>query len=47
MRSEFIMPDIKMPDINNAIIAGSLTNDPVLRKTIDQLPVGDWLSGGD
>ena len=36
------MPDIKMPDINNAIIAGSLTNDPVLRKTANGTTVANF-----
>jgi single-strand DNA-binding protein len=27
------MPDLKMPDINNVLIAGNVTGDPALRKT--------------
>jgi len=27
------MPEIKMPDINNVLLAGNLTNDPTFRKT--------------
>ncbi len=27
------MPDLKMPDINNVLVAGNLTSDPIYRKT--------------
>ncbi len=27
------MPDLKMPDINNVLLAGNLTSDPTFRKT--------------
>ncbi len=27
------MPDLKMPDINNVLLAGNLTSDPIFRKT--------------
>ena len=33
------MPDLKMPDINNVLIAGYLTSDPAFRKTTNGTPV--------
>lgn len=33
------MPDLKMPDINNVLIAGNLTSDPVFRRTANGTPV--------
>lgn len=36
------MNDLKMPDINNVIIAGSLTKDPVIRKTTNGTPVTNF-----
>ncbi len=33
------MPDLKMPDINNVLVAGYLTSDPVFRKTANGTPV--------
>lgn len=36
------MISLKMPDINNILIAGNLTNDPVLRKTGNGTPVANF-----
>jgi len=36
------MLDLKMPDINNIMIAGNLTGDPVLRKTSNGTPVANF-----
>lgn len=36
------MADLKMPDINNVIIAGNLTRDPSLRKTSNGTPVANF-----
>ncbi|MBN1996540.1 single-stranded DNA-binding protein [candidate division KSB1 bacterium] len=33
------MAEFKMPDINNVLIAGNLTNDPIFRKTSSGTPV--------
>ncbi len=33
------MSDLKMPDINNVLIAGYLTSDPIFRKTANGTPV--------
>ena len=33
------MSDLKMPDINNLLIAGNLTSDPIYRKTSNGTPV--------
>ena len=33
------MAELKMPDINNTLIAGKLTNDPMFRKTSNGTPV--------
>jgi len=33
------MPELKMPDINNVLIAGNLTSDPVFRRTANGTPV--------
>jgi single-strand DNA-binding protein len=33
------MSEYKMPDINNVLIAGNLTNDPIFRKTSSGTPV--------
>jgi single-strand DNA-binding protein len=34
------MPDLKMPDINNVLIAGNVTGEPALRKTT----AGTWVA---
>jgi single-strand DNA-binding protein len=39
MQGVLIMSDYKMPDINNVLIAGNLTNDPIFRKTSNGTPV--------
>lgn len=36
------MLDLKMPDINNVLIAGNLTGDPVLRNTSNGTPVANF-----
>ncbi len=36
------MQDLKMPDINNVIIAGNLTCDPSFRKTTNGTPVANF-----
>ena len=36
------MVDLKMPDINNILIAGNLTGDPVLRETSNGTPVANF-----
>ncbi len=36
------MTDIKMPDLNNVIIAGNLTKDPVIRNTTNGTPVANF-----
>ncbi len=36
------MLDLKMPDINNIMIAGNLTGDPVLRETNNGTPVTNF-----
>ncbi len=36
------MLDLKMPDINNILIAGNLTGDPVLRETSNGTPVANF-----
>jgi len=33
------MPDLKMPDINNVLIAGNVSSEPTLRKTSSGTPV--------
>ncbi len=33
------MAEFKMPDINNVLIAGNLTNDPIFRRTSNGTPV--------
>jgi single-strand DNA-binding protein len=33
------MSDLKMPEVNNVIIAGNLTKDPVYRQTSNNTPV--------
>lgn len=33
------MPDLKMPDINNVLIAGNVSSEPTLRKTSNGTPV--------
>ncbi len=33
------MADLKMPEINNVIVAGNLTKDPVFRQTSNNTPV--------
>ena len=37
-----IMLNLKMPDINNVIIAGNLTCDPSFRKTTNGTPVANF-----
>jgi len=36
------MSDLKMPDINNVLIAGNLTNDPAFRKTSSGTSVANF-----
>jgi len=36
------MTQLKMPDINRVVIAGNLTNDPVLRKTTNGTSVTNF-----
>ncbi len=36
------MSDLKMPDINNVLIAGNLTNDPIFRKTSNGTSVANF-----
>ena len=36
------MSDLKMPDINNVIMAGNLTSDPSFRKTTNGTPVANF-----
>ncbi len=36
------MADLKMPDINNIVIAGNLTSDPSFRKTNNGTPVANF-----
>ncbi|NIA31927.1 MAG: single-stranded DNA-binding protein [Actinobacteria bacterium] len=36
------MSDLKMPDINNVLIAGNLTNDPTFRKTSNGTSVANF-----
>ncbi|MFQ5649605.1 MAG: single-stranded DNA-binding protein [bacterium] len=36
------MSSLKMPDINNVLIAGNLTNDPTLRRTTNGTPVANF-----
>ncbi len=36
------MPSLKMPDINNVLIAGNLTCDPSFRKTTNGTPVANF-----
>ena len=36
------MVNLKMPDINNILIAGNLTGDPVLRETSNGTPVANF-----
>lgn len=36
------MLNLKMPDINNVLIAGNLTSDPTLRKTSNGTPVANF-----
>jgi len=39
------MSDLRMPDINNVLIAGNLTRDPVFRKTTNGTPVTNfWIA---
>lgn len=33
------MADLKMPEINYAIVAGNLTKDPIFRETTNGTPV--------
>lgn len=36
------MAEYKMPDINNVMVTGNLTKDPVLRKTSNGTPVSNF-----
>lgn len=36
------MPDLKMPDINNVLIAGNVSNEPTLRRTSSGTPVANF-----
>lgn len=36
------MSDLKMPDINNIVMAGNLTSDPSFRKTTNGTPVANF-----
>ena len=36
------MANLKMPDINNVLIAGNLTSDPTLRRTNNGTPVANF-----
>ena len=36
------MSNLKMPDINNVLIAGNLTCDPSFRKTTNGTPVANF-----
>ena len=36
------MSDLKMPDINNVLVAGNLTNDPTFRKTSNGTSVANF-----
>ncbi|RPH97633.1 MAG: single-stranded DNA-binding protein [Calditrichaeota bacterium] len=36
------MPDLKMPDINNVLIAGNVTAEPSLRKTTSGIQVANF-----
>ena len=39
------MNDLRMPDVNNVIIAGNLTRDPVFRRTTNGTPVTNfWIA---
>lgn len=39
------MMDLRMPDINNVVIAGNLTRDPSFRKTTNGTPVANfWIA---
>jgi single-strand DNA-binding protein len=39
------MNEIRMPDINNVVIAGNLTRDPAFRKTTNGTPVANfWIA---
>lgn len=39
------MSDLRMPDINNVVIAGNLTRDPVFRRTTNGTPVTNfWIA---
>ena len=36
------MADLKMPELNNVIIAGNLTKDPIFRETSNNTPVANF-----
>lgn len=36
------MADLKMPELNNVIVAGNLTKDPVFRETSNNTPVANF-----
>lgn len=36
------MADLKMPELNNVIVAGNLTKDPIFRETSNKTPVSNF-----
>lgn len=36
------MADLKMPELNNVIVAGNLTKDPIFRETSNHTPVANF-----
>lgn len=36
------MADLKMPELNNVVIAGNLTKDPIFRETSNNTPVSNF-----
>ena len=36
------MADLKMPELNNVIVAGNLTKDPIFRETSNKTPVANF-----
>jgi single-strand DNA-binding protein len=39
---EEIMAELKMPELNNVIVAGNLTKDPIFRETSNNTPVANF-----
>jgi single-strand DNA-binding protein len=39
---EVIMADLKMPELNNVMVAGNLTKDPIFRETSNNTPVANF-----